>query len=235
MEDCAEMRFDFAAETNVGLVRDRNDDSFCLAADPGAPNALAAVADGVGGHADGDLASYLCCRELLRGWRRGGFADMPAGAGLKNSFLELIETANLEVCRQNHFGHRRVPMCTTLVAAVFTPELVYVFNVGDSPCMVFRDGVLTQITEDHHFCESSTIISRAVGVMPGLEVDSREFPLRPHDRFLLCSDGLTCGVGNDAAAGILGSAETPRGAVDALLKAALVAGGHDNVTVATAF
>lgn len=229
------MKLAFAAETNIGLVRDRNDDSFCLIAEPGAVNAMMAVADGVGGHADGDLASFLCCRELLREWRRGGFAGMPAGDGLKTSFLKAIESANLEICRQNRFGHRRVPMCTTLVAAVFTPESVCVFNVGDSPCLLLRDGTLEQITEDHHINESSTVINRAIGVMPGMKVDVREVALCAGDRFLLCSDGLTCGVGNDVLSRILSSAETPRGAVDALLKAALVAGGHDNMTAAAAF
>ena len=229
------MRFDFAAETNIGLVRDRNDDSFCLIAEPGAANAMMAVADGVGGHADGDLASFLCCRELMRGWRRGGFAGMPPGEGLKDAFLAAIESANMEICRQNRFGHRPMPMCTTLVAAVFTPESVCIFNVGDSPCLLLRDGRLEQLTEDHHINESSTVINRAIGVMPGMKVDVRELALRAGDRFLLCSDGLTCGVANDLMTRILGSAETPRDAVDALLKAALVAGGHDNMTAAAAF
>ncbi len=224
-----------AGESITGLVRSKNEDSFCLCAEKNSANILAVVADGVGGHAHGDIASYLCCRSLLEQWRSNGYGNCKAGKSFAGKFRDCIKKANDSICFHNYKARNWPGMCTTLVAAVITPEQLFVFNVGDSPFMLQRNGVLHQITENHNWGDSQTIISRAVGVKKNIEIDTHLLPRCREDRYLLCSDGLSGYVSEDKIGELFWKAHSPRAAVDSLLKAALLAGGADNVTVIAAF
>ena len=117
-----------AGESNTGLVRRKNEDSFCLFAEKNALNILAVVADGVGGHEHGDLASYLCCRSLLVQWRRAGLGFSAITPGFGGKIRDCIKRTNNEICNHNRTAGNRPGMCTTLVAAVFAPETVFIFN-----------------------------------------------------------------------------------------------------------
>ncbi len=228
---------EFAAESNIGLHRSRNEDSFCLVSPPGCRNHLAAIADGVGGHADGDLASFLCCRRLLLNWRNWRMADIPDGDELERRMRETVLEANREIYQQNRAVYHTPPMCTTVVAAAFTPERVVVFHVGDSRFMLWRNERLVQITADHSLIRDGmhNVISRAVGPHGQLEVDMNVLERRPGDRYLLYSDGLSANLSDGAIAGTVAGADSPRHAVDRLMRAALLAGGVDNISVVCAF
>lgn len=228
-------RLSISGASHSGIVRAKNEDNFCIAADPGAINCLAVVADGVGGHIHGDIASFFCCRFLLEEWRAGGFGEKKDNAELAGNFRDCIRRANEGLCGQNSTVRQGDRMCTTLVAALFTPEKIFVFNVGDSPFMLQRRGILHQVTEDHRWGDSHTIISRAVGVKSNMEIDSHILPRIAGDRYLLCSDGLTCCVPDEKIGETLMNAAVPRAAVDSMLKATLCAGAPDNVTIISAF
>lgn len=219
-----------AGETNKGICRSKNEDSFCICADRNAVNVLAVVADGVGGHTDGDVASFLCCRSLLRQWRNNRFAEKIQDGGFGDILPELIRNANREIYEQNIRAGKVPGMCTTVVAAVFAPGKITVCNVGDSPFMILRKGVLHQLTEDHNWGGYRNVISRALGVRSVLEIDTQVIDCMSGDRCLLCTDGLSHTLPEEKIRQHLDIASAPGAAVDNLLKAALLAGGRDNIT-----
>ena len=232
------MRPVWGAATDTGRLRERNEDSYL------AEGRIFAVADGMGGHAAGDVASGMVI-DALR----------PLAAAEVLSIRELtqvIRTVNdaIVAC-----GFERAPtigMGTTvtgvaLVSRDDTP-LWAVFNVGDSRVYRFVDGRLTQVTVDHsevqelmdagHLTpeEARTdprrhIVTRALGAVPAPPVDLWILPPEPGERFLVCSDGLTEELTDAQIEKILATTATPAEAADALVDEALRAGGHDNVTV----
>ena len=128
-------------------------------------------------------------------------------------------------------------MATTLTMYVAVWPMLYILQVGDSRLYLFRDGKLEQLTRDHSLAElegssplESSVITRAVGIEPDLVVDVQRDSVLPHDRFLLCSDGLTRVLPEDAISKWMEMAD-PRAAVDGLIQATLDAGAPDNVTV----
>ncbi len=226
-----------SGESNLGLHRKKNEDSFCLIAPPRGRNQLAVIADGVGGHADGELASFLCCRRLLLNWRNSGISRAEDSGEIGGFLRASVAQANREIYEQNRAVHHSPPMCTTVVAAVFSPEAVHVAHVGDSRFYVFGTDGLCQVTVDHSLRHNGlcNVISRAVGPLASLEIDLDVWVRRPGDQFLLCSDGLVANIDDGRIAECLSQAASSRDAVHRLMRAALVAGGIDNITVVSAF
>jgi PPM family protein phosphatase len=226
------MRLITGAATDVGRVREGNEDAYLVDDAMG----LVAVADGMGGHRAGEVASATAL-EALR-------SAITHGRPLRES----MEDANEAVFTKSLTDEELRGMGTTLTAATLvTGGTVLVGHVGDSRAYLLHDGELRQVTVDHSLVEElvregrltadeaavhpqRSIITRALGVDASVEVDVYPVELVPGDRLLLCSDGLTGMVQAETIAGTLRREEEPARAAAALIDAANVAGGEDNIT-----
>lgn len=227
--------------SHAGLVRDTNEDAVSYVLD-GERGALAIVADGMGGHSAGDVASRMAAETVERLYfELGG----PPPAVLAEAFA----AAN----RAIHEQSVRDPSCrgmgTTCTALVLRDGAAYLAHIGDSRAYMWRDGGLKQISEDHSLVAELVrdgvltasqaanspqrhVILRALGPDPIAqpEIWADGLPVQAGDLFVLCSDGLTDLVGEDAIADMV-SRLPPREACAALVQSALAAGGTDNVSV----
>ena len=238
-----------AGETHQGCVRRHNEDNFFyMSLFPG--YCLAAVADGVGGHSGGEIASYLCSYRLLADAKKFFRKNPhPEDAPLGHLLMESVVRANEDIYAANRERRRPIPMCTTLVAALFTPQMVVVVHVGDSRAYCLRNNECMLLTIDHtvqnELVESgvtdprqlpgSHVISKAVGTDKFLKPEIHTYFRRKDDKYLLCSDGLTPYWDNEELAGVLSSCSSPRQVNDRLVRETLRRGAADNVTVVTVF
>ena len=227
------------AATDVGQVRSGNEDSFF------AGEAVVAVADGMGGHVGGEIASSRALGpiEALDGIE----FDSPEAAS--NSLAEAIAEANRLVLDHGEANPELSGMGTTLTAALVREGYLHVAHVGDSRAYLLRDGELTQLTSDHTLVEQMvrdgqisraeaavhphrSVLTRAIGVERGIQVDTPSpVPLTPGDQVLLCSDGLTGPVEENELAHLLSTHDDGDAAVRSLIDAANAGGGPDNITV----
>jgi protein phosphatase len=224
------MRVRVGAATDIGQVREGNEDSF-LVQDP-----LYAVADGMGGHRGGEVASTLALQTIRRllAAREGSLADR-------------VHEANRAVFERSQADREVAGMGTTLTVAELEGRRLRLAHVGDSRAYLFRDGRLDLLTEDHtlvhrmvlegEITESEagshphrSILTRALGVDGAVEVDEGMLELRAGDRLLLCTDGLTGMVEDEEIETVLRDEADPQEAVDRLVRAANRAGGVDNIT-----
>ncbi|HEY0641768.1 MAG TPA: protein phosphatase 2C domain-containing protein [Pseudonocardiaceae bacterium] len=226
------------AASDRGVVRQANEDSYLVA------EAVFAVADGMGGHAAGDVASELAVAAL---------AEVTADRELTEEVLRKAVSAANDAIRLDGRKHPiRAGMGTTLtglalVSVAGSPHWL-VFNVGDSRVYRWWDGELTRLTVDHSEVEAlvgsgeltldeasrhplSNVVTRALGTHLSVEPDVWVFPPTPGERFLLCSDGLTLELTHERIAAVLGAEDDPQRAADTLVAEAVEAGGRDNVTV----
>lgn len=224
-----------AARTDRGLKREHNEDAWVVCPEL----RLYAVADGMGGRRGGDIASNLALQSLRE--NIAGAAD-PNVDESRRVLTEAIEQANADVfaCAIDSISRRG--MGTTLTALWIRGDRAIVGHVGDSRVYRLRDGHLDRLTDDHSLAAAfarageeahprfSHVLTRAVGTRPEVMVDTRTVDVRPGDRFLLCSDGLTGMVEDDRIFELLSTALSADEAADDLLQAALRAGGKDNVT-----
>ncbi|HEU4656752.1 MAG TPA: Stp1/IreP family PP2C-type Ser/Thr phosphatase [Capillimicrobium sp.] len=220
--------------TDTGRQRRANEDSLF------ARSPLFVVADGMGGAQAGEVASQTAVEVFSQGLPDGGSAE----ARLQARVIE----ANRAIHQLSREDAGRAGMGTTLTAAYVGDEDVAIAHVGDSRAYRWRDGALERLTEDHSLVEElkrqgkltdeeadehpqRSIITRALGPEPAVEVDTLTAPARHGDVFLLCSDGLTSMIGEAAIADVLGRHEALSDAARALVGAANEAGGRDNITV----
>ncbi len=226
------------AATDVGRVRQINEDRYL------ADERLFAVADGVGGHQAGEVASQTSVETLLRTFTEGEHTT----EGLVNA----AEAANQAVWQLAQASREKRGMGTTLTALALVSEggdeQLALINVGDSRAYLLQQGELIQLTEDHSLVEElvrdgkltpaeaqvhpqRSIITRALGMEPQIEVDSWEIIPYTGDRILLCSDGLTNELSDERIASTLRQLADPQEAAHDLVRQARAAGGSDNITV----
>jgi len=227
-----------AAATHVGRVRAINEDSWLTLP------ALALVADGMGGHACGDVASSLVA---------DAFETLGAAAELDPAtVVAAVAQANEAILAEAEADEAKAGMGTTVTGiARVTGEHWLIFNVGDSRVYRIVDGAAVQITEDHSAVARMVatgqlapelakshplrnVITRSVGMEPTPEVDTWLLPTAPGDLFLACSDGLTGELDDWEIAALASEAPSLQAAADALVTAAVERGGRDNVTVVLA-
>jgi type VI secretion system protein ImpM len=228
VDDPTPPRFRSAAASDVGRVREINEDSFLERPDVG----LWVVADGLGGHSDGEVASRMVCDALADFVPDGGFEDMLDEARAR------IDDVNEHLLRAATRAVNPVRSGSTVVALLVRGSRCAVLWAGDSRVYRLRDGQLEQVTRDHSLAESegliggpaSHAITRAVGGEATLSLDLYRNRVRPGDRFLLCSDGLTRAVPEPVIRTWMEHADI-RAAADGMVKATLDAGAPDNVTV----
>jgi protein phosphatase len=222
------------AITDPGRKRRRNEDAYVI--EP----PLFAVADGMGGAQAGEVASRLAAAAL----RESG-----AGAGGERRIVSLIQEANRRVYDRSNRDPSASGMGTTMTVALVEDTQVSFGHVGDSRAYLIRDGTMEQLTEDHSLvgelmrsgklspeeAESHpqrSVITRALGTDPDVDVDTFTIAQRAGDVFLLCSDGLTTMVPNEEILDLVEQNRSDLGkALRALVNAANRGGGEDNVTV----
>lgn len=249
------MRIRFSGDTSVGMKRDHNEDAFYLPES----ERLAIVADGMGGHASGEVASRMAVDTIVGFFRetqdeqeltwpfkvdRGHRHDI-------NRMVTAIKLANLKI----HAEAQRNPACqgmgTTVVSTLFLNDAMIVGHVGDSRLYRLREGMFDQITEDHSLLNDyikmkhltpeeiaafphKNVIVRALGMKATVQVDVIVDQPRLGDVYVLCSDGLS-GMVTDAEIAALAASEPDLDKLcDKLIGAANAAGGLDNVTVVAA-
>ena len=225
------------AQTDTGLRRKRNEDSL-LVLDS---SSLFVVADGMGGYEGGQLASQLAVQTISNAYRSSSF-DGPAHENVAVHASELaraIQMANAAVLETAKAQPKLAGMGTTLCAARFSgnKRRLYIGHVGDSRCYRLRGGTFVQMTADHTMADLGVVgpgsahLSRAVGIWPAVPIDIVMAVPLPNDLYLLCSDGLTKMLSDDAIADVLRGKDDLKGAVEELIAAANAGGGKDNVTV----
>ena len=236
--------------THAGVTRSSNQDSLCALVGSDAPpgvDALLVVADGMGGHRAGDVASDAAVRGLVAGLSR---RDAVAGP---DDLADALALAARQVNADVHAAAQRpetLGMGTTLTAAALRGRSLALAHVGDSRAYLLRGGELRQLTQDHSWVAErvaqgllspdeardhpwGNVLTRAVGIGPEVEVDSDTLDVREGDVLLLCSDGLTSMLTDDRIARRLVDRDPPA-ACRTLVDAANASGGHDNVTVIVA-
>jgi PPM family protein phosphatase len=223
--------------TDTGLQRPANEDSLLVRAP------LFVVADGMGGAQAGEVASHMAVESFKHG--------LPNRADPQESLVELAEEANARINERSRSDARHAGMGTTITAAYVGEQDVSIVHVGDSRAYCLRDGELLRLTDDHSLVDElirqgrltpeeaeehpqRSVITRALGPEPTVEVDARSFRGRADDIYLLCSDGLTTMVSEEELARVLAEHERLRDAGRALIAAANEAGGKDNITVVLA-
>lgn len=225
--------------TDKGLKRESNQDSFVIEQDLG----LYIVADGMGGHFGGEIASSLAVESM-----RNFIRDYQMKAGDDKSLLaHAYRFANQRIQQRAKEEPRLFGMGTTMVASFVVGDKLYIGNVGDSRAYLFRKGSLWQLTEDHSLMneqlragliseaqienyQGKNVITRSVGYENEVQVDLLEREIQKGDHFLMCSDGL-CGLVEDQVIEDILKKENGEYAVQACVKKALENGGDDNVTV----
>ena len=226
----------FGSRTDIGCLRDHNEDSLVVTPP------LFAVADGMGGHAAGEVASEIAVRVLSE-----LAPEHPDGEALGRA----IEEANRAVIQAAREGRGRQGMGTTMTAAMLEGERLVIAQVGDSRAYLLHQGKLQQLTRDHSLMadmieagqltpeEARThpqrsVITRALGSDAHLHHDIYEINVETGDRLLICSDGLSGMIFDDQIENTLRRVQDPQRCASQLVNEAIAAGGHDNVTVIVA-
>ena len=222
------------AGSDTGRQRRANEDSL-LARSP-----LFVVADGMGGAQAGEVASRIAVESFQHGLED----TIDAEAGLARH----AHAANDRIHELSHSHAEQAGMGTTLTAVYVGEEEVAIAHVGDSRAYCLREGELLRLTDDHSLVDEllrqgkitpeeavdhpqRSVITRALGPEPSVEVDTRSYSARPGDVYLLCSDGLTTMLAEERVAELLRSHPRLSDAGEALIAAANEAGGRDNITV----
>jgi protein phosphatase len=246
------MRVRFAGDSNVGMKRAHNEDSFYLPES----ERLAIVADGMGGHASGEVASKMAV-DTISGFFKATQEEQQLTWPFKmdkghrydvNRMITAIKLANLKIHEQAQKDPRCHGMGTTVVSALFIDDALVVGHVGDSRLYRRRDGVFEQITEDHSLLNDyikmkhlspeeiaafphKNVIVRALGMKDTVQVDVHLDTPRLGDLYLICSDGLS-GMVKDEEMSEMSANEPDLDALcEKLITAANKNGGLDNITV----
>jgi protein phosphatase len=224
-----------ASLTDTGRRRRHNEDAF-VSEPP-----LFAVADGMGGAQAGELASSLAAAALTE------LQEHPGGG--EERVDELIQQANRRVYERQSQDASASGMGTTMTVALVGDDRVVIGHVGDSRAYLIRNGKLEQLTEDHSLVAElvrsgklspeeaeahpqRSVITRALGTDPDVDVDTFSIETRPGDLFLICSDGLTSMVDDETILSeVARNRDNLQGAAKALVRAANKGGGEDNITV----
>ena len=223
-----------AGLTDVGRQRRANEDSYLM------DSPVFAVADGMGGAKAGEVASGIAVEAFQ--------TALDEEATPEKRLEDVAREANRRIFEMAQADESRRGMGTTLTAALVTDRELAIAHVGDSRAYLLRGDRLEQLTRDHSLVAElertgqlkpedaehhpqKSIITRALGPEPDVEVDTHTHTARPGDVYLLCSDGLTSMLSVDEVAGVLRSADSLQEAAEALVRAANQSGGRDNITV----
>lgn len=233
----------FAAATHIGKVRKLNQDRYLIKElDDGSVVVL--VADGMGGHVAGEVASALAIQAV---WEE--LQKQSTEMSIKTRLIAAIQAANARIYAEASANETYAGMGTTIVAVIARPETLWVAHVGDSRAYLMEEfKKLHKLTEDHTLVNELIrrgkllpeeaenhpqrhMLTQALGTSPDVSIEYGEWNWQLHDRLLVCTDGLTSHLRSDAIFALLQKVEELPRSVDALLNAALATGGYDNITL----
>jgi PPM family protein phosphatase len=252
LQESATMQIAFGARSDTGRARENNEDSFALAAELN----LFVLSDGMGGLAAGEVASKLACATVVAHCREAAVnpslpligEHLDGVSAHSNRLASAIRAANRVVHAAAQGDEQKRGMGATVAAVWFVDEVrVSIAHVGDSRIHRLRGSAFAQLTEDHSFvaeqvrrgmmtereAETSnmqSVLLRALGVEPEVQVDVSEKDLLEGDTLLLCSDGLTRELSSAQISATLAEIEDPQETADRLIELANQAGGGDNIT-----
>ncbi len=247
------MRIRYAGNTHVGMKRDHNEDSLYLLPEEN----IYIVADGMGGHAAGEVASQMAVETVAQFFRETAededmtwpFKMQKDRSYIENRLATSVKLANYRIFETAQNDAKRKGMGTTIVTIFLHDKKVYVGHVGDSRCYRLRKGEYSQITEDHSLLNDyikmkdltpeeienfphKNVIVRALGMKETVQVDISSLDAHNGDVYLLCSDGLNGMVTDNEMKDILvSSGDDLEQACNRLIQQANQAGGTDNITV----
>jgi len=243
------LRLEVGASTDIGRKRRKNEDSYAvytLDGDEDMPTragGLFVVADGLGGHMAGDVASKLAVKIL-----GDYFTDTDGPKPVAQRLVYLARKINRRInSSTSQLIQDKPPMATTLTAVHVRDGTARFINVGDSRAYLVRDGTIRQITVDHTWVREQVelglmseqdaqhdkrrnLITRTIGTQPEVDVDVFSESLEPDDKILLCTDGLTGCVSDEAIMAQIVAADSAQEAADGLVQLANERGGRDNIT-----
>ena len=245
------MKIRYAAKTDVGMKRTHNEDYFSLVED----EQLFIVADGMGGHASGEVASKMAAETMSEFYQRtkDEEATWPFKMDRSLSYIEnrlvcSIKLANLRIFETSCRDAKYKGMGTTIVSSIVSGDKVYVGHVGDSRCYRVRKGKIEQLTRDHSLLEDykearpemteeeernfphKNVITRALGMRETVQVDVSAYQIEAGDVYILCSDGLSGMVTDPELGETVTKSQSLERAVAALVDQANRSGGTDNIT-----
>ncbi|HEX6058922.1 MAG TPA: Stp1/IreP family PP2C-type Ser/Thr phosphatase [Gemmatimonadaceae bacterium] len=236
------MQLEFAARSDIGMIRSGNEDSFFADADQA--RGLFIVADGMGGHAAGEVASEMAVQIVAR--ELGGVRDLH-DAGVQSKVAASLRDANAAIFQRTITESDKQGMGTTASVLILAGRRYLIGQVGDSRVYLLRDGELRQLTKDHSYVQEqvdagfltpeqaryhpySNVITRCVGAGESVEPDVYQGDARAGDVFLVASDGLTGMVDDRRLQQLLLARATTDRIVQALIAEANGRGGLDNIT-----
>lgn len=234
------LTLNWGAASHVGMLRQQNEDSFVAQPD------VFVVADGMGGHNAGEVASALAIQGMKEA-ARSGFATPEAVVTAINGANAAIHKASGGLSEQRGMG-TTLTAVVPLAATATEPQRMVVANVGDSRVYLFRNDELKQVSADHSYVQElltegyitaeearvhprRNIVTRALGIEGDVSADSWVLPMLPGDRYVLCSDGLVDEVEDEQIAAVLRQSGDPQHVANELVATANDHGGRDNVTV----
>ncbi len=246
------MRAVGAGLTDVGLQREHNEDSFAVVP----AYDLYVVADGMGGHQAGDVASKMAAQIIPEFFESAALEEVtwpfsfdPSLSEEENRLVTGIRLANRSICELGASSSEHQGMGTTVVASLFSPRRsrIYIAHVGDSRAYRIRNGQIEQVTRDHSLVNDylaampdmseeqrselpKNVITRALGMQDQVAVDVGSFDAQVGDVYLLCSDGLSGMVDDDELGRIISSSKDLMLTCQELVNTANEHGGEDNVT-----
>lgn len=252
------MRLDIAAQSDIGRRKNQNEDYYGIFRED-TPDlrlfeegALLSVADGLGGHVGGEIASKLAVSMMQDLIKESPLEDVEDGDGLLPLINKHMHLANKSVHQTNQeLVTEGKPMGTTLITALVAPKKVYICNVGDSRCYLIRDGEMIERTQDHSWVDEQVaqglmskaeaemdarknLVTRSVGTHAEVQVDSYLWHIVPGDWLLLCTDGLVNMVTDEEIRENFNKGGTAAEIAARLVNLANENGGKDNITVLTA-
>lgn len=236
-----------AAVTHIGLVRQVNEDGYALLLDT-KPFCVVMVADGMGGHLAGEVASAVAIEEVENELRQRMKEGIPEDASPLELVREAIQVANQAVYRRASSTPGCSGMGTTIVVALYDKSNIWLGFIGDSRAYLITDQQIYQLTDDHSLVNEllkrgqiteeeanhhpqRNILTRSLGTDLYVQVDTLHTPWQKDHILLLCSDGLTNLIREEEIADILRGEGAIEGKLQQLVKLALQKGGNDNITV----
>ncbi|MCA9694677.1 MAG: Stp1/IreP family PP2C-type Ser/Thr phosphatase [Nannocystaceae bacterium] len=245
------MRIRYAAKTDVGMKRSHNEDYFSLLEQ----EKMFIVADGMGGHASGEVASKLSGEVISEFYEHSKdmnatwpFRYDPSLSYPENRMVAAIRLANTRIFNTAQKNPNLRGMGTTIVGLMFVDKFAYVAHVGDSRCYRVADDQIEQLTRDHSLLEDykdarpdmseeeaknfphKNVITRALGMRDEVMVDIQKYLVADNDIFILCSDGLSGMVDDQTILRLVLESNSLEAAVSALIDSANQNGGNDNIT-----
>ncbi|NQZ56023.1 MAG: serine/threonine-protein phosphatase [Lentisphaeraceae bacterium] len=241
-----------AGGTHVGLVRTHNEDDYLYLSLPGDKISLLVVADGMGGHEGGELASYFTTEALSRSWRCSTLSMDSRLKDCEEMLIDSIKACNEKIFAINDKLQISRAMGTTVTAGLFTPGRLTIAHVGDSRCYQLRGGKVKQLTEDQTWVAKmvklgnlskaeaenhplSHLLSNCVGASSNVQVEVSHFKRRQSDKYLFCTDGLYGAMSHKELQNLMKSPKKPADILKDLIYSSLKGGGKDNITGIVAF